>query len=103
MSLLTDLVIAVAPILVVATASAIYLNRRSLNQLYQRLFGLDDDPADDGYIQEMDRTMNEIHENVEELNHRRITDIEERLDDLDEKTTDIQMHLRGRGTDGGED
>lgn len=41
-------------------ATAAYFNRRKLNQLYQRLFGLEADRTDDGYIVEMDRKLDEL-------------------------------------------
>jgi len=94
MSLLTDAIIALIPLIVVTAAGAIYLNRRRSNKLYQRLFGLDDDPADVGYIPQMSEKMDNISENVEELNHRRITDIEDRMDGLDDRLGEIQRHLR---------
>jgi len=93
MALLTQIVIAVVPIIVVVTGTAIYLNRRRSNRLHQRLFGLESDPADDGYIPEMDRMMNEIDANVKDLNHRRIDDIEERLDTLQESIHSLESRI----------
>jgi len=93
MGLLTQVVIAVVPVIIVVTGTAIYLNRRRSNRLYQRLFGLESDPADDGYIPEMNHMVNEIDENVKELNHRRINDIEVRLDELQDSISSIESRI----------
>jgi len=93
MSLLTQALIALLPVLVVTTATAIYLNRRKSDRLYQRLFGLSDDPADDGYIPEMNDRVESIDENVHELNHHRIDDIEDRLDTLQASMSSVEQRL----------
>jgi len=94
MALLTQIIIGVIPVLILTTASAIYLNRRRSNKLYQRLFGLDSDPADEGYIPTMKERMESIDENVKELNHHRINNIEDRMDGLDDRLDAIQTHLQ---------
>jgi len=98
MSLTRQLVIAIVPVLVVSTATAIYLNRRRSDRLYQRLFGINNDPTDEGYIPDMDRRLDSIDENVNDLNHRRIDDIEERLDALHDSVLALQ---EDEGRDGG--
>jgi len=82
--LLTHILIGVIPVLIVTTGTAIYLNRRKSDRLYQRLFGLEGDPADDGYIPTMNERVENINKNVKELNHDRIDTIENRLDELSE-------------------
>jgi len=92
MAAVTQIAIAVIPVLILSTASAIYLNRRRSNRLYQRLFGMDDDPADEGYVPAMTERMETIDANVKELNHQRINDIEDRLDDLQAGLSTLQAH-----------
>jgi len=93
MSLIAQALIALLPVLVVTTATAIYLNRRRSNKLYQRLFGLSHDPADDGYIPEMNNRVESIDKNVRELNHDRIDKIEDRLNTLQDSITVIDKRL----------
>jgi len=93
MSLIEQILIAVVPVLMMTIGTAIYLNRRRSNKLYQRLFGMEDDPADDGYIPEMNEAMERIDENVHNLNHNRIDHIEERLDGLGESINKLDDRL----------
>jgi len=93
MPLVEQLLIAVVPALILTTGGAIYLNRRKSNRLYQRLFGMGDDAADDGYIPSMNKRVESIDKNVKDLNHRRIDDIEERLDSLGESIETIETRL----------
>jgi len=99
MGLLTQIVIAVVPVIVVVTGTAIYLNRRRSNKLHQRLFGLESDPADKGYIPEMNDMVNEIDANVKDLNHRRIDDIEARLDELQDSISTLERQISNKSDD----
>lgn len=60
-------------------SAAVYANRRKLNKLYQRLFGMDADETDEGYMvrmdakldrlhDQMDRQHNEVYEKLREIN-----------------------------------
>jgi len=92
-SILTQLTLAIVPVVVVSGATAIYLNRRKSNMLYQRLFGLSDDPTDNGAMQDITVKVDSIDENVKDLNHNRIDDIEERLEDLRKSMETIETRL----------
>jgi len=92
-SLASQLLIAVVPAAAIAAAGAIYLNRRRSDRLYQRLFGMDDDPDDEGYIPQMNTRVQSIDENVRELNHERIDTIEGRLDDLQDSIETLEARL----------
>jgi len=93
MPLLTQLLIAILPVLILSTGTAIYLNRRKSDRIYQRLFGLEDDPADKGYIPEMDAKVETINQNVKELNHQRINDIEKQLDGVQSSIENLQTRM----------
>jgi len=93
MPLVEQLLIAVVPALILTTGGAIYLNRRKSNRMYQRLFGMGEDAADDGYIPTMNKRVESIDENVKDLNHNRIDDIEERLEDLRKSMETIETRL----------
>jgi len=93
--LINQILLAVVPVLLLATGTAIYVNRRKSEKLYQRLFGLEDDPQDEGYIPTMSTRLDEINDNVNELNHQRINNIEDRMDTLSERIGDVQAHLKG--------
>jgi len=100
MTLLTEILIAVVPLLIVTTATAIYFNRRRSEKLYQRLFGFADDPQDEGAISEMNEKMKSIDANVKDLNHRRIDDIEGRLDTLQDGLESLESKFDTFGGDG---
>jgi len=93
MTLLTQMLIALLPVVVVTTATAIYLNRRKSDKIYQRLFGLSDDPTDNGAMHELSDKIDSIDTNVKDLNHRRIDDIEDRLDTLQESMSALDARL----------
>jgi len=93
MPLVEQLLIAIVPVTVATAGTAIYLNRRRSEKLYQRLFGINNDPTDEGYIPDMDRRLDSIDENVRDLNHRRIDDIEERLDDLHDGLASLEENM----------
>jgi len=94
MSVLLKLLVGIVPVALFTFATAVYLNRRRLNKLHQRLFGLDKDPVDDGYILEMNEKMDRIYDNVQELNQRRLDSVEERLETLTENVRDIRKSVR---------
>lgn len=50
---------------------AVYFNRRRLNRLWQRLFGMDDDETDEGYIVEIDTKLDTLQEQMNEQ-HRQV-------------------------------
>lgn len=77
-----DVIIALIPVIAVGAATAIYYNRQKTNKLYQRLFGLNEDEIDDGYIIEMTGKLDKMDGKLDELNHHRIKDIEEKLEEL---------------------
>lgn len=56
--------------------TAIYFNRRRLNRLYQRLFGLDADDTDPGYVPEMNEKLDDLREQVD----RQQTELSEQMD-----------------------
>jgi len=93
MTLVAQLLLAIVPVLLVTTGTAIYLNRRKSDRLYQRLFGLQDDETDDGAMHDLFQKIDSIDENVHELNHRRIDDIEARLDTLQESISGLETRL----------
>jgi len=96
MPLLEQLLLAVLPLVVATAGTAIYLNRRKSDKLYQRLFGLEDDPTDDGAMHDITNQLDGIDSNVRELNHERIDNIEERLDKLGESIGMIRERLDDR-------
>jgi len=99
MSLIEQTLIAITPLLLATVGTAIYLNRRKADKLYQRMFGLKDDDTDSGAMNEMDAKLEDIGKNVRELNHERIDNIEERLDTLQESITSLEERLTEEESD----
>lgn len=54
-----------------SVAGAVYLNRRRLDRLYQRLFGLDEDDLDDGVLREIDQKLDRVETRMDE-HHREV-------------------------------
>lgn len=55
-------------------SAAVYYNRRKIMQLWQRLFGLEGDDSDEGYLIEMDAKID-----------RRFTELAEQMDEQHEQ------------------
>lgn len=60
-------------------------NRRRVNKLYQRLFGMEADTTDRGYIQRMDRKLDHLHDQM----NRQHEEVYEKLREMN-GDTDIQ-------------
>lgn len=73
-------------------ATAVYFNRRRLNTLYQRLFGMDADKTDHGYIHRMDRKLDRLHEQM----NRQHDEVYEKLREMNGEKDNMQA-------DGGSD
>lgn len=63
--------------IVLILGTAIYLNRKKLNSLYQRLFGMEADTSDEGYIIEMNEKLDKLAAKME-ADHQAVM---QRLDD----------------------
>lgn len=63
-------------------AAAVYANRRRLNSLYQRLFGMGADETDEGYVIEMDRKLDRLYEQMNRQHH----DVYEKLREINGDT-----------------
>lgn len=59
--LLEDIIITLTPVVLSVVGTAIYMNRRRINKLYQRLFGMSEDDTDRGYIVRINNTIQEIN------------------------------------------
>jgi len=93
MTLIEQLLVAMVPVVLVTVGTAIYLNRRRSDRLYQRLFGLDDDPEDEGYIPMISEQVEDIDKNVTELNHTRIDTIEEQLNNVHSRIDELNKRM----------
>lgn len=62
--------------------TAVYLNRRRLNKLWQRLFGMEADATDDGYIIEMDQKLDNLCEQMNEQHQQVYSKLEEMNGDV---------------------
>lgn len=94
--IIRDILIILVPPFISAIAvliGAIYYNRRQSNKLYQRLFGLDDDNIDDGYMNKMESKLTTMDGKLDELNHQRIENVEIKLDALENQLEDIDKRL----------
>jgi len=92
-SLLEQVLIALLPMIVVSAATAIYLNRQRLNALFQRLFGLDTDSSDDGYLPRLDEKIDILDDKMDELNHERISGLESHVGNIEERLQTLNERL----------
>jgi len=92
-TLLEQALLTLLPILVVTIGTAIYLNRQKTQALYQRLFGLDEDAADDGFLVRMDDKIDIIDEKMDELNHQRINSLETQVEQIHDRIQDLDERL----------
>lgn len=69
---------------VIATiGGGVYSNRQKINMLFQRLFGMDADPGDEGYIEEMNEKLDEIHEQMDGQHREMMNEVRSQRDDGD--------------------
>jgi len=92
-SLLEQVLIALLPMIVISAAAAIYLNRQRLNALFQRLFGLDTDNSDDGYLPRLDDKIDILDDKMDELNHQRINALESQVSNVEDRLDRIHERL----------
>lgn len=86
-------IIALIPVVSSVIGTAVYYNRKKTNKLYQRLFGLNEDEIDTGYIIEMTNDMDNIEGKIDELNHKRIQNLEVQMEALQNEVERISERL----------
>jgi len=111
-SFLETVLTTLIPLAIIILGTAIYYNRKKTDKLYQRLFGLNADEIDKGYILKMSSDMKNIEEKLDKLNHRRIQDIEIQIDELQSSLKTVEsnvgnlaekvQHKQNRSEDDGE-
>lgn len=93
-SFLETTLTALIPLAIIILGTAVYYNRQKTNKLYQRLFGLNADKIDKGYILKMSKDMDSIEEKIDELNQSKIRTIEAQIEELQNDLQAVEENMK---------
>lgn len=95
-SVATEIAISIlTPLMTVifVVGGVILYNRKKTDKLYQRLFGLEEDDVDSGYMVNMEKKLEEMDGKLDELNHQRIQDLEVQLEGLENELDELNKRI----------
>lgn len=66
--------------------TAVYMNRRKMNSLYQRLFGFQRDETDEGFVHRTDKKLNKTEQQLGQIEDKMDEQHQILLDTMKERT-----------------